>query len=140
MKLKNFNKVIDNTPDHVHRFVETSMNILDRIHELLNQKFDGKQKLLSEKMGKSEAEVSKWLCGVQNFTLTTISKLESAFGESIISVRSDAADATFEQVKCGSMGQVTRLQIDSSGSLNTKTIKYEDVQVKIKRDNSNGIC
>ncbi len=52
----------------------------------MDKKFDGKQKLLAEKMGKSEAEVSKWLNGVQNFTMKTLSKLSAAFGEPVIAV------------------------------------------------------
>lgn len=67
-------------------FVEHSMDILDRIHELLDKKFDGRQKLLAEKMGKSEAEISKILNGVQNFSLRTIAKLEAAFEERIFIV------------------------------------------------------
>lgn len=86
MALKNFHRIVEETPEEVDNFVEHSMDILDRIHELLEQKFDGRQKLLAEKMGKSEAEVSKMLNGVQNFTLKTISKLETAFGERIIGV------------------------------------------------------
>jgi Helix-turn-helix len=86
MELKNFHRIVAETPKDVDNFVEHSMDILDRIHELLEQKFDGRQKVLAEKMGKSEAEVSKMLNGVQNFTLKTISKLEMAFEERIIGV------------------------------------------------------
>jgi plasmid maintenance system antidote protein VapI len=86
MPLKNFQKVIAETPQEIDAFVTTSMDILERIHELLDEKFDGKQKLLAEKLGKSEAEISKWINGVQNFTLKTISKLEAAFGAKIITV------------------------------------------------------
>ena len=69
MPLKKFHRVIAETPEEVDSFVEQSMNILERTHELLEEKFDGRQKLLAEKLGKSEAEISKMLNGVQNFTL-----------------------------------------------------------------------
>jgi transcriptional regulator with XRE-family HTH domain len=95
MALKNFHRIIAETPEEVDNFVEHSMDILDRIHELLEQKFDGRQKLLAEKMGKSEAEVSKMLNGVQNFTLKTISKLETAFGERIIGICSNKPSRHF---------------------------------------------
>ena len=36
-----------------------------------------KQKDLADKMGKSEAEVSKWLSGTHNFTLRSIAKIEA---------------------------------------------------------------
>ena len=42
------------------------------------------QKELSEKLGKKEAEISKWLSGSHNFTLRTISKLEAALSIKII--------------------------------------------------------
>ncbi len=99
MALKNFNKVIAETPEEVDIFVEKSMDILERIHELLDEKFEGKQKLLADKLGKSEAEVSKWINGVQNFTLKTISKLEAAFGAKILVVCTNEAHAEFVQVK-----------------------------------------
>lgn len=79
-----FKSIIKQTSPEVKEQVELSMDILDRIHELLDQKFEGKLKLLAKKMNKSEAEVSKWLSGVQNFTAKTLSKLEIAFDEPIL--------------------------------------------------------
>jgi transcriptional regulator with XRE-family HTH domain len=99
MSLKNYKKVLEETPQEITTFVETSLDILERIHELLEEKFDGKQKLLADKLGKSEAEVSKMLNGVQNFTLKTIARLESAFGAKIIAVCASSVHADFMQVK-----------------------------------------
>jgi transcriptional regulator with XRE-family HTH domain len=99
MALKNFHKVIAETPEDVKIFVRHSMDILDRIHELLEERFDGKQKLLAAKLGKSEAEVSKILNGVQNFTVKTLSRLEWAFGASIIAVCTSDLNAEFIPVK-----------------------------------------
>jgi transcriptional regulator with XRE-family HTH domain len=86
MKLKKFHTIIEHTPEDVKEEVTLSLDILERIHELLDEKFDGKQKLLADKLNKSEAEISKWLSGVQNFTIKTLVKLEVAFGEPIIAV------------------------------------------------------
>lgn len=86
MKLDKFKSIIEQTSPEVTMHVKLSMDILDRIHELLEQKFEGKHKLLAEKMNKSEAEVSRWLSGVQHFTTRTLIKLEIAFGEPIIKV------------------------------------------------------
>jgi len=99
MALKNFHKTLAETPGEIDTFVENSMNILERIHELLDEKFDGKQKLLADKLGKSEAEISKWINGVQNFTLKTISKLEAAFGEKILAVYTNHTHGEFMQIK-----------------------------------------
>jgi transcriptional regulator with XRE-family HTH domain len=43
-----------------------------------------KQKDLAEKMGKSEAEVSKLLAGMHNYTLRSIAKIEAALGSTVI--------------------------------------------------------
>jgi len=80
-------KKAENKTIGVDNYVQHSMAILDRIHELIDVKFEGKQIELANKLGKKESEISKWLHGVQNFTLFTIAKLEEAFGESIIKVQ-----------------------------------------------------
>ncbi|MDR0793856.1 MAG: helix-turn-helix domain-containing protein [Chitinophagaceae bacterium] len=70
----------------IRKEVNRSLDILERINYLLDMKFGGKQKLLADKMGKTEAEISKMINGNLNFTLKTIAKLESAFGEEILAV------------------------------------------------------
>ena len=65
------------------KFVDRSMEIIDRIHQIL-EVTGQTQKDLANKLNKSESEISKWLNGVHNLTLKTISKLEVALGESII--------------------------------------------------------
>ena len=57
MKLKKFHKIIANTPEEIKEDVNLSMDTLERIHELLDEKFEGKQKLLADKLNKSEAEI-----------------------------------------------------------------------------------
>lgn len=66
-------------------FVDLSMNIAHTVHLLMEQQ-GLRQKDLAERLDKSEAEVSKILGGLQNLTLRTIAKLESALGEPIIHV------------------------------------------------------
>jgi len=99
MLLKNYHKTLAETPEDIKVYVRDTMHILERLNELLDKKFDGKQKLLAQKLGKSEAEVSKMLNGVQNFTVRTLSKLSAAFGEPIIAVCTEQDHANFEQVK-----------------------------------------
>ncbi len=62
-----------------------SFAIVDRIHEILTTK-GWKQKDLADKLGKSEAEISKWMRGTHNFTIDTIVAIEAALGESILKV------------------------------------------------------
>ena len=75
----------DDIPEDVRIYVRKSMDILDHLHELM-EKNNINQRQLAERMGKKETEVSKWLNGVQNFTLKTLSKLEVALGSPIVQV------------------------------------------------------
>lgn len=122
MNLKHFKKIVSETPEDVREHIKFSMDVMDRIHELLDKKFDGKQKLLAEKMGKTEAEISKWFSsGIQNFTTKTLIKLQMAFGEPIIAVCTDNDDnATFEKVCIQMKQEATILKIDAAGALKTE--------------------
>lgn len=117
MPLKNYQKVVDSTPAHIRTEVQYNMDILERLNELLQEKFDGKQRLLAEKLGKSEAEVSKMLNGMQNFTIRTLAKLEAAFDSPIIHVATSHHDATFAQVKMTSETSHVMLCVKDNGSL-----------------------
>ncbi|WEK36984.1 MAG: helix-turn-helix transcriptional regulator [Candidatus Pseudobacter hemicellulosilyticus] len=140
MPLHKYKEVINNTPDEIKYFVEDSMHILDRIHELLDDKFEGKQKLLAEKLGKSEAEVSKMLSGVQNFTLKTLSKLRAAFGEPIIAVcTNNHEQAVFTPVKNAAWSGRKILSIKPNGRLaeeNNTVSTYIPIETKpVKGEN-----
>ena len=65
--------------------VALSFRIVDRIHEVLQEK-GLKQKDLALKLGKSEAEISKLMRGTHNFTIDTLVSIEEALGAPIIEV------------------------------------------------------
>lgn len=65
--------------------VALSFRIVDRIHEILEEK-GLKQKDLAQRLGKSEAEISKWMRGTHNFTIDTLVSIENALGSPIIQV------------------------------------------------------
>lgn len=133
MALKNFKKVIDETPKELEFFTEDSMHILERLNDLLETKFQGKQKLLAEKLGKSEAEVSKMLSGVQNFTLLTLCKLKAAFGEPIIAiVTNEEEKAEFTLVKSITQKTVTKRFIGQVSEPESKT--YSHVSMRPRKD------
>ncbi len=71
------------TPPESVRFIEQSMAMANYIETLLLDK-GLKQKDLADKLGKSEAEISKWLSGTHNFTLRSIAKIEAVLNEKII--------------------------------------------------------
>ena len=126
MKLNKYNKVIENTPIEVRENIRFSMDILDRIHELLEVKFGGKQKLLAEKMGKSEAEISKLLSGIQNYTTKTLMKLQAAFGEPIIAVCTSSDDSTYVLVKITHCMNHAKVEVSSEGYIEETLTSYQD--------------
>lgn len=79
------NNILNTIPKDSEIFVDKSMQIANHIAMLLEAK-GLKQKDLANSMGKSEAEISKLLCGMHNYTLRSISKLEAALGMDIINV------------------------------------------------------
>lgn len=69
----------------VRRRVDLSFLIVDRIHNVLEEK-GLKQKDLANLLGKKESEISKWMRGTHNFTIETISSIEKALGTPILIV------------------------------------------------------
>ena len=82
-------KIIDERRNHVsietRRSIDLSFQIVDRIHEILSSK-GLKQKDLAALLGKSEAEVSKWMRGTHNFTIDTLISIEQALNAPILTV------------------------------------------------------
>ena len=63
--------------------MELSVSIANRIYEILEAK-GLSQKDFALLMGKTETEVSRWLSGTHNMTMSTIAKISIALGEDII--------------------------------------------------------
>ena len=72
------------TPE-IQKQVDMQVMIANRIYDLLEQK-KMSQKDLAQKLGKTETEVSRWLSGTHNLTLSTICKISAALEEEIVSV------------------------------------------------------
>lgn len=62
-----------------------SFAISNRLETLMRQKGLNK-KQFAEALGKRPNEVTRWLSGEHNFTISTIATLSAFFGEPIISV------------------------------------------------------
>ena len=62
-----------------------SFQISNRINELMQKKSLSKKEL-AEAIGKRPSEITRWLSGEHNFTVSTLSMLGVFFGEPIISV------------------------------------------------------
>lgn len=78
-------KLRKQVPNDIKREVDISFEIVNRIHSILERK-NLTQKDLAVSLGKSEAEISKWMRGTHNFTCKTIAKIEMALGEHVIEV------------------------------------------------------
>jgi len=85
VEIPEFQASIDAMPADSRIYVDKSLEIADYISLLMESK-GMKQKDLAEKLGKSEAEVSKILSGTQNLTIRTIAKLEAALEELVVCV------------------------------------------------------
>jgi transcriptional regulator with XRE-family HTH domain len=70
-------EALQQLPKESHIFVDHAYEISKYIQYTLSN-VPMSQKELANKLNKTEAEISKWLSGMHNFTLRTISKLESA--------------------------------------------------------------
>lgn len=70
--------------DQKHAF-ELNFAIADKICEALKS-LSMTQHDLALKLGKSDAEISKWLTGRHNFTVKTIASIEVALSQSLITV------------------------------------------------------
>lgn len=77
-----FQKILDQTPPEVTRQLEKSVDILDRIRDLMDER-GWNQRQLAEAMNKRESEISRYLTPGHNFTQKTLAKLEIALGATI---------------------------------------------------------
>ena len=64
---------------------QISADIIARIDAILKEK-KMTQRELAQKLGKSEAVVSRWTTGLPNLTLRSIAALSTALGEPLITV------------------------------------------------------
>ena len=82
-------RILEERRKHVNpetrKSVELSFQIVDRIHEILEEK-NLKQKDLAALLGKKEAEISKWMRGTHNFTIDTLVSIETALDAPILQV------------------------------------------------------
>jgi len=70
-------------PEETKIQMELSVAIANRIYAILEQR-GMSQKDFARLIGKTETEVSRWLSGTHNLTISTISKITAALGEEII--------------------------------------------------------
>lgn len=83
------NKILENRraciSKETQEAVDLSFEIVDRIHQILESKGIS-QKDFADLLGKKESEISRWMRGTHNFTISTIVKIELALKCKILSV------------------------------------------------------
>ena len=81
-----FKEMLNQVPKEKRRESELSYGIARRIYEVLQRK-GWSQADLARATGKREAVVSRWMSGTHNFTIQTLSEIETAMGVEILSIK-----------------------------------------------------
>lgn len=80
-----FNECLASVSNDVKMELDMSFALADKIDMILREK-NISQKQLAEKIGETEAEVSRWLGGTHNFTLRTIAKISDTLGVKLLTI------------------------------------------------------
>lgn len=80
-----YNEIVASIPAAISKEVDMEMAISNRIYELMQEKGLSKA-AFARSIGKRPCEITRWLSGQHNFTLSTLSMLSTFFGQPIISV------------------------------------------------------
>ena len=110
------------SPD-IERYVDVNLDISEQINHYLDIK-GWSQKDLATKLGKSEAEVCKWLSGMHNLTLKSITKMEAVLEERVI-MTPIVAKKEFSKT------QYVVLKVHGSSNEDINPIRFEDHKLDI---------
>lgn len=104
----------------IERFVEKNLLITQQIFQYLHDR-GWSQKDLAQALGKSEAEISKWLSGTHNLTLKSLTKLEVVLQEDIITTPF-AARQQYEKIR------FVKVNVYASVNEDVPTARYVELQ------------
>lgn len=77
--------MISQVPPEIKEEINLSFAIPNKINALMQERGLSK-KQFADQIGKRPSEITRWLSGQHNFTISTLSLLSAFFGKSIISV------------------------------------------------------
>ncbi len=80
-----YDAIVRAIPPHIKAEGDLEFAISTRIYDLMKQKGLSKAEF-ARAVGKRPCEITKWLSGQHNFTLSTLAMLSSFFGQPIITV------------------------------------------------------
>ena len=85
MAKKKYDEMIGSVPDNIKREISLCFDISDKIDALMKERGLSK-KQFADAIGKRPCEITKWLSGQHNFTISTLAMISSFFDCPIISV------------------------------------------------------
>lgn len=80
-----YNQIVASIPDNIRIEGDMEMAVSNRIYDLMTERGLTKAEF-ARSIGKRPCEITKWLSGQHNFTLSTLAILSSFFGQPIITV------------------------------------------------------
>lgn len=80
-----YSEMVSQVPPEIKKEIDLSFAISNKIVSLMQERGLSK-KQLAEQLGKRPSEITRWLSGQHNFTVSTLAMLSAFFGKSIISV------------------------------------------------------
>ena len=80
-----YEAIVRAIPPHIKAEGDLEYAISTRIYELMTQKGLSKAEF-ARAVGKRPCEITQWLSGQHNFTLSTLAMLSSFFGQPIVTV------------------------------------------------------
>jgi transcriptional regulator with XRE-family HTH domain len=73
-----------NGDPEIENFIAKNLAIVDKVHQVLEDRSWSQAYFAKEVLKKSPSEVSKWLSGMHNLTLKSIIKMETALGIDLV--------------------------------------------------------
>lgn len=83
---KTYKRLVEAVPDNIKREVALCFDISDKIDSLMKERGLSK-KQFADAIGKRPCEITKWLSGQHNFTISTLAMISSFFNYPIVSVK-----------------------------------------------------
>lgn len=80
-----YREMVSQVPPEIKEEVNLSFAISNKIDAMMQERGLSK-KQFAEQIGKRPSEITRWLSGQHNFTVSTLARLSAFFGKSIISV------------------------------------------------------
>lgn len=78
-------EIVGQVPLEIKEGIGLSFAISNKIDVLMQERGLSK-KQLADQLGKRPSEITRWLSGQHNFTVSTLAMLSTFFGKSIVSV------------------------------------------------------